>query len=96
MESQLNHVENRLKMREKELLLHMEEIKSNQKLERTRLIGYYDALLLEKDEALLRFQNELEYLVNIFKNNQLNNKNTTNLSINDIPHIDSVNKIIIE
>ena len=69
MESQLNMVEQRLQRREKELISQIDESKINSKLERSRLIAQHEQELLEKDEQLLRFQYEMEYLVQLFKTN---------------------------
>ena len=69
MEAQLNMVEQRLQRREKELISQIDESKINSKLERSRLIAQHDQELMEKDEQLLRFQNEMEYLVQMFRAN---------------------------
>ena len=69
MEAQLNMVEQRLQRREKELISQIDESKINSKLERSRLIAQHDQELMEKDEQLLRFQNEMEYLVQIVRAN---------------------------
>jgi hypothetical protein len=71
MEAHINDVESRLQRREIELTTQLDNARMDIKLERGRMKAQHDAELLEKDEQLLRFQTELEHLVQLFRaNNQ--------------------------
>jgi hypothetical protein len=70
MESQLNQLDGRLKRREKELLSQIDDARTNHKLERARALAQHQQELLEKDEQLLKFQTELEFLVRCFQQQQ--------------------------
>lgn len=70
MEAHIADVEARMRRRESEITSQLEEHRVNSRLDRSRLIAQHDAELLEKDEQLLRFQNELERLVTLFRDQQ--------------------------
>ena len=70
MESHIADVEGRMRRREHEITSQLEEHRVNARLDRNRLVSQHDAELLEKDEQLLRFQNELERLVVLFRDQQ--------------------------
>lgn len=63
----MNQLDGRLKRREKELLSQIDDARTNHKLERARTLAQHQQELLEKDEQLLKFQTELEYLVRCFQ-----------------------------
>jgi hypothetical protein len=63
MEAQLSALESRLQRRERELTAAVEEGRSASKIERARLEALHAAELRERDEQLVKFQQELETLV---------------------------------
>lgn len=63
MESQIDALEVRLQRREKELLAAVDEAKAAAALERSRLEALHAQECREKDEQLVRFQQELVQLV---------------------------------
>ena len=63
-------MEHRLKKRESELLSQLESSQMNSKLERSRIVSQHELELLEKDEQFLRFQNEMEYIVQMLRQTQ--------------------------
>jgi len=63
MESSLAQVETRLQRRERELMSALEEGRTAAKMERARMDAIHAQEIREKDEQLVRFQNELEQLV---------------------------------
>lgn len=56
-------LEQRLKRRDHELSAALEEGRSHSKMELARLHAIHEQELREKDEQLLKFQNQLEELV---------------------------------
>ena len=65
------HLETRLQRREKELTQAAEDGRNASKLERARLEALHLQELREKDEQLVRFQQELEQLVYALRQWQL-------------------------
>jgi len=63
MEAQLSALESRLQRRERELTAAVEEGRNASKIERARLEALHAAELRERDEQLVKFQQELETLV---------------------------------
>jgi hypothetical protein len=63
MERHIKSLETRLGRRESELLGAIESSKTGAKLERARLDAMHQTEIREKDEQLVRFQQELEQLV---------------------------------
>ena len=63
MEKHVNMLEKRLGRRESELISAIEETKTASKMERARLEALHQYEIREKDEQLVRFQQELEQLV---------------------------------
>ena len=63
MESQVQQLEIRLQRREQELAQVVSEGRSAHLMERARLEALHAQELRERDEQLVRFQNELEQLV---------------------------------
>lgn len=85
LESHINDLENRLKKREKELLTQLENNKMNSKIERARLLSQHEQEMLEKDEQFLRFQNEMEHIIQMLRQQTLhNNLNLSASNIGDV------------
>lgn len=67
MEHQIQMLESRLNRRDSEMKSAVEEVKLSAKMERSRLQAIHDQEMREKDEQLVRFQSELEQLVQAMK-----------------------------
>ena len=83
METQLSTLESRLQRREKELMSVIDEGKIASKMELTRMQSLYNQELKDKDDQLVRFQNELELLVSqirLWQNGQSTNNPNVNIT----------------
>lgn len=81
MERHVKALETRLTRRETELMGAIESSKTGAKLERARLEALHQAEIREKDEQLVRFQQELEQLVYCLRQWQMEAKTKGSSSI---------------
>mmetsp|Transcript_4901 Transcript_4901/g.8027 ORF Transcript_4901/g.8027 Transcript_4901/m.8027 type:complete len:94 (-) Transcript_4901:39-320(-) len=77
MEGALNALEQRLQRREKELMSAVEDTKAAAAVERARLESIHAQECREKDEQLVRFQQELVRLVSALKHWQQTSSNSS-------------------